>query len=179
LIWIGVAILCFWIYKGTKTAVIQGADLFNTSKLYHNTYIQKVQEKKGFYDKMWKTYLAKDKITNINKETFIKVTKIIMENRRDGENVTWKWLQENQPITYSEFTKFYADLSDFITNQRAGYFDIEKQCQRIANYNNTMLDTFPNNIYNKVLGLDKISFEYGFTSDSTERVFTSGIENVK
>ena len=107
------------------------------------------------------------------------VTKIIMENRKDGEKITWKWVQENQQIPYDEFTTFYADLSDFITKQREGYFKIEQVCQEIANKNNTLLDTFPNNIYNKVVGCDRIHFEYGFLSDSTENVFKSKKENLK
>ena len=102
-----------------------------------------------------------------------------MENRKDGQNVTWKWLQENQQIPYDEFTKFYSDLSVFITTQREGYFNIEKECQVIANRNNTLLDTFPNNIYNKVLKLNKIKFEYGFLSDSTNNVFKNKVENIK
>ena len=94
-----------------------------------------------------------------------------MENRADGKNLTWKWLQENQQIPYEQFTIFYADLSDFITKQREGYFSIEKACQVIANQNNTLLDTFPNNIYNHFLKQERINFEYGFLSDSTENVF--------
>lgn len=166
-------IIFFGIYfiSIAKNVITDSAKIYNTSKLYHNSYEMKVQEKKGFYDKLWKTYLQKEKITNINKETFIEVTKIIMENRRDGEQIMWKWVQENQQIPYSEFTKFYEDLSIFITEQREGYFNIEKQCQLIANQNNTLLDTFPNNIYNRVLNCDRINFEYGFTSDSTETVF--------
>ena len=157
----------------------KGAKMYNTSKIYHNNYTQKVQEKKGFYDKLWKTYLQKEKITNINKETFLQVTKMIMENRADGKNLSWKWLQENQQISYEQFTIFYADLSDFITSQREGYFGIEKECQLIASQNNTLLDTFPNNMYNKILKLKRIDFEYGFTSDSTEVVFTNKKENLK
>lgn len=156
----------------------KGAKMYNTSKIYNNAYTQKVQEKKGFYDKLWKTYLQKEKITNINKETFLQVTKMIMENRADGKNLTWKWLQENQQISYEQFSKFYTDLSDFITSQREGYFGIEKECQLIAYQNNTLLDTFPNNLYNKILNLKRIDFEYGFTSDSTEVVFKNKKENL-
>lgn len=155
----------------------QGKLIYNTSKKYHNTYEQKTLEKVGFYDKMWKTYYSKDKITNINRETFIQVTKIIMENRADGQSITWKWVQENQQIPYEEFTKFYADLSSFIEAQREDYFGLEKACQNLANQHNTLLDTFPNNIYNKILKCERIKFEYGFTSDQTEEVFRSKQEN--
>ena len=171
-----IAIFLYNILVGNINRMIT---MFNTSKQYQNTYTQRVQEKVGFYDKLWKTYLQKEKITNVNKETFLEVTKIIMENRKDGEQITWKWVRENQEIPYSEFTKFYADLSNFITEQREGYFNIEKECQKIANMNNTMLDTFPHNMYNKILKCPVINFQYGFTSDSTNSLFNSGIENVK
>jgi hypothetical protein len=102
-----------------------------------------------------------------------------MENRRDGEKIMWKWLQENQQIPYNEFTEFYKDLTEFVTSQRDEYFKIEKECQVIANKNNTMLDTFPNNIYNHFLKLNRIKFEYGFLSDSTNHTFKTKLENLK
>jgi len=178
LYFIGIVILLYS-FGGLKTTFKDCKTIYNTSKLYHNSYTQKVQEKEGFYDKLWKTYLQKEKITNVNKETFIQVTKVIMENRKDGSQLTWKWIQENQQIPYEEFTKFYSDLSNFITSQREGYFNIEKECQIIANKNNTLLDTFPNNMYNKFLKCERIKFEYGFTSDSTQTVFKTKKENVK
>lgn len=159
-------------YNSTKT-------VYNKSRVYHNQYEQKTQEKMGFYDKMWKSYLQKTGIASVNRETFIMVAKIIMENRVDGKNVVWKWVQENQNIPFETFSNFYADLSIFITEQREGYFNIEKACQTIANSNNTLLDTFPNNVINKVLRCDKISFSYGFLSDSTNNVFKNKIENLR
>jgi hypothetical protein len=171
--------LFFYIYGFLQTSVKDCSKIYNTSKGYQNLYTQKVQEKVGFYDKLWKTYLQKEKITNVNRETFIQVTKIIMENRKDGQQITWKFISENQQIPYSEFTKFYEDLSNFITSQREGYFNIEKECQAISNRNNTLLDTFPNNLYNKILGCQKIKFEYGFTSDSTDNIFKNKKENIK
>lgn len=101
-----------------------------------------------------------------------------MENRADGKNITWKWIQENQNIPYNEFSMFYSDLSVFITEQREGYFNIEKECQSIANSNNVLLDSFPNRFYNKFLKCKKIKFEYGFLSDSTSHVFKNRIENI-
>jgi len=180
--WLRYALLFLVLFYGFKLGKVIYKDsvfMYNTSKKYHNTYQQKVEEKQGFYDKLWKTYLQKEKITNINKETFLQVTKIIMENRKDGQNITWKWVHENQQIPYEQFTVFYADLSDFIASQREGYFNIEKTCQTIANQNNTLLDTFPNNVYNRMLKLQRINFEYGFLSDSTDNVFASKKENLK
>ena len=154
-------------------------NMYNQSVSYQNDYTQTVQEKKGYYDKMWKSYIQKEKIANISTEIGIKITKIIMNNVSDGKNLSWKWVSKYPEIPYSEFTKFYTDLSDFVITQREGYFNLDKKCQTIANENNTLLDTFPNNLYNKVLNRQKINFEYSFTSDSTETVFSTKKENIK
>jgi len=179
-IWLAIALIIFInIAKFGKIIYKQSVFLYNTSKIYHNTYQQKVEEKLGFYDKLWKTYQTKAQITNMNKDVFIEVTKIIMANVADGENLSWKWISKYPDIDYTQFTTFYADLSNYITKEREGYFSIEKACQLIANRNNTMLDTFPNNIYNRALKLERIKFEYGFLSDSTNNVFKSKVENLK
>ncbi len=156
-----------------------GKTIYNSSKVYHNRYEQKVQERQGFYDKLWKTYLQKEKVSTLNKETFVQVSKIIMDGRKDGQNVAWKWVQENQNIPFEEFSSFYKDLSNFVEEQREQYFKLEKECQTIAYQNNTLLDTIPNNIYNKVLKCKHIDFEYGFLSDSTNVVFKNKTENLK
>jgi hypothetical protein len=157
----------------------RGSEIYNTSIVITRTYEQKTMEKEGFYDKLWKIYLQKEKITNLNKETFVEVSKIIMENRKDGANVTWKWVHENQNIPYEEFTRFYTDLSRFIETQREAYYGLEVQCQTLATSNNMLLDTFPNNMYNKIINRPHITFKYGFLSDSTRKVFNTGNENVQ
>jgi len=153
-----------------------GSSMYNQSIKYQYAFNAKVQEKAGFYDKMWTTYNQKEKITNLDKQTFIEVTKLIMENRADGKNLTWKWLQENQQIPYDQFTTFYSDLSVFITTQREGYFNIEKECIALSNLNNAMLDTFPNNLYNKFVGCKKLTADYGFLSTKTRETFKTKTE---
>jgi hypothetical protein len=156
-----------------------GAVIYNKSIVYTRAYEAKTQAKAGFYDKLWKTYLQKEKITNLNKETFIEVSRVIMENRKDGQSVTWKWVQENQHIPYNEFVDFYRDLSHFIEAQREAYYALEVECQSIAYQHNTLLDTFPNNFYNRIIGRPHLEFKYGFLSDSTIKVFNKGKEDVK
>ena len=158
-------------YEHTKS-------LYNISINYQNHYTQLSQEKETYYDNMWKSYQLTDNIIIRNKETFIEVTQLVMGARKDGDKVTWKWLQENQPIPYNEFTKFYEHLINFIQSQRAGLLDIEKQSQDIAKRNNTLLDTFPNVMYNKVLNLPRIDYKPGFTSTRTQKVFKTGIEDL-
>ena len=170
---------CYSIY-GTKEYLVNPlSNIYNKSVIVNNQYNQKAIERKGFYDKLWKTFLQKEKITNINKDVFIEVAKIQMENRKDGQNVTWKWVQENSQIPYSEYVKFYSDLSSFIEDQRKEYYALEKECQALAIAHNLLIDTFPNNYYNKLLGVKKIEFSDGFLSDSTNKIFTTKTENLK
>lgn len=179
MIWIGVALfLVVAIYKKGRVVADDAIVLYNTSQEYQNNYQQKMEERMGYYDKLWKTFYQKDQIANLNYENFREITIIIMENRKGGDQLLMQWLTENQQIPYEEMTKFYTDLSNFIREQREGYFMLEKQCQVIAKVNNTMLDTFPNNIYNRVLKLEHIEFEYGFLSDKTNKTFETGIENL-
>lgn len=126
---------------------------------------------------MWKTYSQKYDIANLNSEMFTKITKLIMENRADGKQLSWKWLKENQNIPYSEFTKFYDKLFSFIEQQRDSYFALEKECMSISKQNNVMLEMFPNVLYNKILNLPKINYEAGFTSSKTDKVFSTHQEN--
>lgn len=167
------------LYNVIKPAINDSVVIYNKSVQYQNLYQQKNDEKLGFYDKLWKVYLQKNQIAELNKDVFIEVTKIIMQGRADGNQVAWKWVQENQQIPYTEFTKFYSDLSEFVFSQREAYFNIEKECMLIANQNNTMLDTFPNNIYNKILKCERIKFKYSFTSKKSKEVFASGEENIQ
>lgn len=179
-VWLAIIfILVVGIFRFGKTIYKQSVFMYNTSKKYANTYQQKVQEKQGFYDKLWKTYQTKAQITKMNKDVFVEVTKIIMANVADGQKLSWKWVSRYPDIDYEQFTAFYTDLSNYIEKQREGYFNIEKVCQTIANQNNTMIDTFPNNLYNRFLKIQKINFQYGFLSDSTTNVFARRTENLK
>ena len=142
-------------------------------------YVQKSQEKEGFYDKLYKSYVQKFDIASVNKDVFIEVSKIIMENRRDGGQLAWKWVRETQQVPYEEFTSFYKDLSSYIETQRDEYFKIEKECQVLAKNFNVNITKVPNVFYAKLLGVEKIEFQYGFLSDHTNTVFKSKIENVE
>lgn len=152
-------------------------ELYNKSIDYKNQYQKVEYERVSYFDKMWKTYIQKYEICELNEETFIETTKLIMLGRSDGEKIAWKWVQENQQIPYAEFTKFYSDLSAFVQTQRDGYYKLETTAMEIVRENNTMLDIFPNNLYNKFLKIEHMNFEPGFTSTHTEEVFESGLEN--
>ena len=175
LLWLLILILVgFYAFKPAKPII----SMYNTNISYVNEYDKVQQARKMFYDKMWKTYLTKNQICELNRETFIEVTSIIMQGRSDGQNVSWKIVHENQPIPYDKFSTFYADLSNFVTSQREEYYKLENQAMGIVQKQNSMLDSFPNNMYNRVLGIEKLKYTPGFTSTKTEQVFNSHREDL-
>lgn len=145
--------------------------LYNTTASLKLQYQQKQQELIAFFDAKYLAFTKKDSIAGFNKDVFITVTTIIMSNRKDGENLAWKWVHENQQIPYEEFTSFYHDLSDFVDEQYGGLFDIEKQKQLIVNQHNRILILFPNNIINHYLKIQPLVYSFSYLSDSSRKLF--------
>ena len=161
-----IAIICIIPWSGFKTT-------YNTSVDMTYSYEQKCLERPGFYDMMWKTYSEKKELRRLNEETFMKVASIIMDARKDGPQLAWKWTQENTGIPFKEFSDFYKDLSSYIESKRSEYLALEIQCQQMAYSHNAYIKKFPHNVYNILLGRRYLQYEYGFTSDSTIKVFST------
>lgn len=84
--WIpGIIILCWFI--SPIGAIIK---LYNKNIEYTNQLDKQQYARKMFFDKLWKVYLQKYEICELNKNTFLEVTNMIMEGRHDGAQVTWK-----------------------------------------------------------------------------------------
>ncbi len=145
--------------------------LYNNTKKLELSYTKEVQTQITNYDGYYLAFTDKQSNADINKKTFIEVTDIIMKNRRDGESIAWKWVQENQYIPYEEFTVFYKDLANFITERYKDNMIIEQRKQSIVQEHNTLLSTFPNNFYNYFLGINKMKYSFGYVSDNTMNKF--------
>lgn len=52
------------------------------------------------------------------------------------------------------------------------------QNMELVEFQNSMLDSFPNVMYNKVLGIQKLQYNPGFTSTHTEHVFKTKKEDI-
>lgn len=123
-------------------------DFNNTNIEFVNTYKQIENKRNSFYEMIWNTFNTKSKISGISKETFIQITKVIMDSRKDGVNVTWKWLQENQNIDYAEYSNFYLDLSKYIETKRNDFYLIDLEAQNLVLKQNNFLMKWPNKFIN-------------------------------
>lgn len=150
---------------------LEGKILYNTTVDLKLQETAKTQELVSTYDAEYLSFVEQYKLTNVNKDAFIQVTNIVMSNRKDGKNVAWKWMQENQPIPYEQFTSFYAQLIQFTQERFNILLSIEKSRQNIVLQHNKLITTFPNTIYNRYLKIKPLEYKFGYVSDSTKKLF--------
>lgn len=167
-----IALLAAFIVYNTVVLIIgPGVDLYNNTKKLELSLNKMSQKQVSNYDGYYLAFIAKTNNASINQETFLQVTSIIMENRRDGENVAWSWSQENQQIPYEEFSVFYKELSSFITERYKDNMLLEEAKQSIVEQHNTLLLTFPNTFYNSFLSIKPLVYEVGYISAETKLMF--------
>lgn len=167
----GTLIVLLLLFSGFKSIYNTTVGLYNSTKELQLSYDKVVQKQISNYDGYYLAFQDKQTNANINKETFIQVTDIIMSNRKDGLNLSWKWVQENQQISYEEFTYFYKQLDSFITERYLDNMNIEQQKQSIIQQHNLLLSTYPNNIINRFLDIQKLEYKAGYISNNTKDKF--------
>ncbi len=146
-------------------------NLYNSSKELQLSYDKITQEQVTNYDGYYLAFVDKQENANINKETFITVTDIIMSNRRDGQNLAWKWCTENQQIPYHEFTAFYKELSSFISERYQDNMRVERVKQDIVQKHNLLISRWPNNYINRYLQIKELQYKQGYISEITKQKF--------
>ena len=142
-----------------------------------NTFEQKIDQRTAFYDKMAKIFNQKTQIAVKNDESFRQNVNIIMEGRKDSEQVMFKWITETNPnANYSEVAALYKDLSRSIEAERQGFFIEEKTLQDVQRQHKNMVQTFPGSFYNFFLGREALKYK-PITSSITDEVMKTGTDN--
>ncbi len=139
----------------------KGVNLYNQNKGFEMEYNSLCQKQKTNYDGYYQIFISKKENTSLNKDVFVEITNIIMSNRKDGENLSWKWTQENQKIPFEEFTYFYKEISNIISERFENNMGIEQNKQSIVRQQNLLVSIYPNNIYNKFLKIPLLVYKEG------------------
>lgn len=149
----------------------------NTEVELRNGFSQKMDERTAFYDKMWKTFSQKGQIAVKNDSSFRQNVNIIMDGRKDAQQVVMKWVTETNPnANYSEVAALYKDLSRAIESQRDGFFNQEKMAQDFVLQHNNLIGRFPGSIYAWLLSKEPLKYK-PITSDRTDDVVKTGKDN--
>lgn len=148
-------------------------NLYNGSLNYTTEYKRLCQGQVTTFDGYYLEYIDQKENASVNKEIFIEVSNIIMQNKKDGEQLAWKWVRETYNIPFEEFTIFYKNLSNFIAERYASMRDFEAKKQAVVKDHNYMINSFPNNVMNYFVGRDELEYSPGFVTDTTKNLFKS------
>ena len=154
---------------------------FSNSEIdLRNAYVQKIDERTSFYDKMYKVLAQKSQIAVKNDASFKENINIIMSGRKDSEQVVFKWITESNPnADFKAVSEIYKDLSRAVEAERQGFFEQEKFLQDIVRQHSNLVDKFPGSFYNAFMSRDKLSY-IPIKSTLTEEVMKTGKDdNVK
>lgn len=131
----------------------------------------------SFYDNMQKTISMKTQVAVKNDDSFKENIAAIMEGRKDGEQVMWKWVKEVNPnANFSEVSKLYQELSLTIDSKRTEFVARETLLADIRREHDYLLKSFPNSLINMFLGRKPLELKI-IQSDTTKEVFETGIDN--
>ena len=149
----------------------------NRDKMLRNTFIQKIDQRTAFYDKMWKIISQKSQIALKNDSSFQNIINIQVTGQKNGENVMWAWVQQSNPTaTFTEVSKLYADIGRVVESEREGFYEREIDLQSVVQQHSNLVDMFPGSMIMWILGRDKLVYK-PITSDQTDNVIKTGKDN--
>lgn len=158
---------------------IKFASVHNEERTLRNTFTAKMDERVAFYERMFDIISKKVQVTKANKDAFKENVQIIMEGRKDSEQVFFKWVTETNPnAEYKEVAALYKDVSRAIESERIQFFEQEKVLQDIKRQHDNLLDLFPNNIFLAIMGREKFDYQ-PIQSTQTKQVFETGLDDNK
>lgn len=170
-IWGVAATLIFVLVSLTVSTSNQEVDV-------RSQFEQKMDERKAFYDKLYKILNQKSQIASKNDSSFRKNIDIIMSGRKDAEGTVMKWITESNPnAQYAEVSSLYKDLSRAVEAQREGFFEQEKTIQDIVRVHKNLLRKFPSGVLLTTLFGRKELVYTPISSDRTDDVFKTGKDN--
>lgn len=131
----------------------------NTEIDIRNKFEQLEQQRSSLFDKIYSEIPMLANIAIHNDSMFIKVVEIQMSGRKDGDNLTWKWLQEQNPTaSYHEVSRFYENLTTVVSQNKQAFYNNEIELQNQVLSHKDLLTKFPGSLYNKIF--DRTIIEY-------------------
>ena len=149
----------------------------NQENRLRNQFKAEMSNRTAFYDKMYKIISQKSQIAVRNDSSFKDNIHMIMDARKDGEQVFFKWIQESNPnANFGEVSALYKDLSRAVEAEREGFFIQEKRLADIVQQHDNLLSVYPGAFYNIIFNRQPLEYK-PISSDRTEDVMKTGKDN--
>ncbi len=152
--------------------VISYFSISNSEIRLKNSFDAAVSKRTTQYDNMWKTWAGKAQIAVKNDSAFQNIVNIQMNGQKDGENVTWKWIQQSNPsASFGQVQALYSDLSRCIEAKRDEFMECETELQDLNREHEDMLSVAPSSWF---LSSRKHFVYKPITSTRTDDVIKTG-----
>lgn len=148
--------------------LLRGIGLYNQEIRLRNQIEAKQTENMSNFDNMWKKIKQSANVADKYKEGLREVLESYTYGRSDkSENMLMKWGAEAVPNFDSSI---YKQLNNIIVSSRDDFTMNQKELIDLKRAHDSLLNTFPNNIYFKILKTKTIEIKV-ITSTKTETVF--------
>lgn len=125
------------------SALSSYTSVYDTNIKMKADYTQLINNRSSAYANMVTTIKQKMMVTKMNDTSFQKIVKTMMEGQKDGENVTWKWVQQSNPAaSFSEVSAMYKDVSRQIEGDRKTIVEKERLIGLLVAEQEKLLSTF-------------------------------------
>lgn len=130
LVWLIIAILVIFSgYKATKYSLTEGVAVYNEQKDIRNTYEQKVQERNVMMSEFMDCLTSSLKVSETNANYFKENIQSIMENRKDGDKLMWKWVTEVNPnANFNEVSEMFQHMQLLYLEKEVLLLQLTKHC---------------------------------------------------
>lgn len=152
----------------------KGISLYNTEIALRNTITAKQTENKTQFDNMWKKIKQAADVSDKYKDGLQEVLSAYVQGRKkESDQLLMDWTKEAIPTFDSSI---YKQLNNIVVSSRDDFTMNQKELIDMNREHDTLIDTFPNNIYFKIMHIGKINIQI-ITSTKTEETFNTGKED--
>lgn len=151
--WVLGAILIVLIIQAVFVVVPYTISTFNEQKDIRNSYNQKVQEKEVIMNEFTSCLTSSLNISNSNAEYFKENIQSIMENRKDGDKLMWKWVTEVNPnANFNEVSEMFQHMQSLYLEKRSSIIAINKTLFELEKRDANLRTMFPSNMIINLVG---------------------------
>lgn len=165
-----IGILAFLVVVGFSV-VGTGINLYNQEVQLRNQIVAKQEENKSNFDNMWKKIKQSTNVSDKYKDGLKEVLAAYTDGRKkESSQLLMDWTKEAIPTFDSSI---YKQLNNIIVSSRDDFTLNQKELIDLNRQHDVLLDKFPNNIYYRIMGINKINITV-VTSTKTDKAFEVG-----
>lgn len=145
----------------------------NKEAISKNAVIAQMDVREAYFDKMWKVISQRTQVTNVAKETRLKMVEELVAGRPGG---FVRIVHESNPESLFDMKEFES-LANAIEANRNGFFREQKELISLYQQYSNLFDMQPSGFILSLFGREKQEKPIIISSSSSKEVMESGTED--